>query len=447
MTSYAELATTTNFSFLRGASHPEDFVTRAILLGHTGIGIADRNTLAGVVRAYGALQDLQREGLQSPQKTREGSNPGEYVWVVDDKAREWADFSEAIKARAQTFTLLAGARLVFMDGTPDIIAYPENRAGWARLCRLLTQGKLRSQKGECSLQREDLLSDCANLQLIVVPPPVLAGFETHLCAVAQASPKNVWLAASQHMKGDDRSVLQRLSGIAEASNVPLIAVNDALYDTPEQRPVQDILTCIREGLRIETAGRRLEANAERHLKSPKDMARLFRDFPSAIAATKNLLQRISFSLGDLKYEYPDEPVPQGWSPQAWLEHLTWQKARERYRDGLPEKVQRQVTEELELIAQLDYAPYFLTVYDIVRYAKEKDILCQGRGSAANSAVCYALGITSVDPDQHNLLFARFISSERREPPDIDVDFEHSRREEVIQYIYERYGREHGWSRP
>jgi error-prone DNA polymerase len=441
MTSYAELATTTNFSFLRGASNPEDFIARAILLGHTGIGIADRNTLAGVVRAYGALQDLRRDGLPAPQKIREGFGPGEYAWIEDAKSGEWADFSEAIKARVQTFTLLAGARLVFMDGTPDIIAYPENRAGWARLCRLLTHGKRLAKKGKCSLRREDLLSDCADLQLIVVPPSALAGFETHLCAVAQTSPKNVWLAASLHLKGDDRRVLSRLSGIAEASNVPLIAVNDVLYDVPEQRPVQDILTCIREGLRIETAGRRLEANAERHLKCPQDMARLFRDFPSAIAATQNLLQRISFSLGDLKYEYPDEPVPQGWTPQAWLEHLTWQKADERYPNGIPDKVRQQVLNELKLIAERDYAPYFLTVYDIVRYAKEKDILCQGRGSAANSAVCYALGITSVDPEQHNLLFARFISSERQEPPDIDVDFEHSRREEVIQYIYERYGRE------
>jgi len=441
VTSYAELATTTNFSFLRGASNPEDFVARAILLEHTGIGIADRNTLAGVVRAYGALQDLRREGLPAPQKVREGSGPGEYVWIEDVKARDWADFSDAIKARAKAFTLLAGARLVFMDGTPDIIAYPENRAGWARLCRLLTHGKRLAKKGECSLRREDLLSDCANLQLIVVPPPGLDDFETHLRAVAQAAPKNVWLAACLHLKGDDCCVLHRLSEAAVSSNVPLIAVNDVLYDVPEQRPVQDILTCIREGLRIEAAGTRLEGNAERHLKSPKDMVRLFRDCPVAIAATQELLRRISFSLGDLKYEYPDEPVPQGWTPQGWLEDLTRQKVHERYPSGVPEKVQQQLKDELKLIAQLDYAPYFLTVYDIVRYAKEKGILCQGRGSAANSAVCYVLGITAVDPEQHNLLFARFISSERREPPDIDVDFEHKRREEVIQYIYERYGRE------
>ncbi|MFA7306668.1 MAG: error-prone DNA polymerase [Hyphomicrobium sp.] len=441
MTSYAELATTTNFSFLRGASHPEDFVTRAVLLGHTGIGIADRNTLAGVVRAYGALQDLRREGLPAPQKVREGSGPGEYAWIENAKPGDWASISEAIKARAESFKLLVGARLVFIDGTPDIIAYPENRAGWARLCRLLTLGKRLAKKGECSLRREDLLSNCADLLLIVIPTPMLDGLEAHLRTVVKAAPGNVWLAASVHLKGDDRRVLSRLSGVAASANVPLIAINDVLYDVPEQRPVQDILTCIREGLRIETAGTRLEANAERHLKPPADMVQLFRDCPSAIAATQDLRERIVFSLDDLKYEYPEEPVPSGWTPQGWLDHLTWQKAAERYPNGVPEKVRRQVEEELQLIAQLDYAPYFLTVYDIVRYAKEKDILCQGRGSAANSAVCYVLGITSVDPDQHNLLFARFISSERREPPDIDVDFEHQRREEVIQYIYERYGRE------
>ncbi|AGK58656.1 DNA polymerase III subunit alpha [Hyphomicrobium denitrificans 1NES1] len=441
MTSYAELATTTNFSFLRGASHPEDLVVRAVLLGYTGIGIADCNTLAGVVRAYGALQDLRRDGLPAPQKVREGSSPGEYAWIEDAKSGDWADIPEAVKARAKSFKLLVGVRLVFIDGTPDIIAYPENRTGWARLCRLLTQGKLQAKKGECNLRREDLLSDCAGLLLIVIPPPALDGLETHLHAVAKAAPGNVWLGAALHLKGDDRHVLHRLSGVAASTNVPLIAVNDVLYDTPEQRPVQDILTCIREGLRIEMAGTRLEANAERHLKPPADMAQLFRDCPSAIAATQDLLQRVSFSLGDLKYEYPDEPVPSGWTSQGWLDHLTWKKAHVRYPDGVPDKVRQQLEDELKLITQLDYAPYFLTVYDVVRYAKEKGILCQGRGSAANSAVCYVLGITSVDPEQHNLLFARFISNERREPPDIDVDFEHQRREEVIQYIYKRYGRE------
>lgn len=441
MTPYAELATTTNFSFLRGASNPEDFVARAVLLGHTGLGIADRNTLAGVVRAYGALEDLRREGLPAPQKVREGSGPGEYAWISDARADDWAGISEIVKARAIAFKLLVGARLVFIDSTPEIIAYPENRAGWARLCRLLTLGKRRAKKGDCSIQREDLLSDCADLQLIVVPPPARDGLEAHVRIVSDAAPRKTWLAAAMHLQGNDREELHHLMRVAASTHVPLIATNDVLYDIPEQRPVQDILTCIREGLRIETAGRRLEANAERHLKPPADMAQLFRDCPSAISATQELRERIDFSLGQLKYEYPDEPVPPGWTPQGWLEHLTWQKAGERYPNGIPDKVRQQVSDELALIAKLDYAPYFLTVYDIVRFANEHKILCQGRGSAANSAVCYVLGITSVDPERNNLLFARFISSERREPPDIDVDFEHERREEVIQYIYKRYGRE------
>jgi len=441
MTPYAELATTTNFSFLHGASHPETLVLQAVFLGHAGIGIADRNMLAGVVRAYAALEDLRRDGLPAPEKVREGSSPGEYAWICNDKSGDWAAISDRIKARAEGFKLIVGARLAFCDGTPDIIAYPQNRAGWAQLCRLLTQGKRRAEKGDCILQRDDLLSDCADLLLIVMPPPALDGLKAHIRAVAEAAPGRAWLGAALHLKGDDCYVLRRLGGIAASTNVPLIATNDVLYDTPEQRPIQDILTCIREGLRIEAAGTRLEANAERHLKSPEEMAQLFHDCPAAISATQDLLRRIDFSLRDLKYEYPDEPVPPGWTPQGWLEHLTWQKALERYQAGLPEKVRQQLKDELALIARLDYAPYFLTVYDVVRYAREKGILCQGRGSAANSAVCYALGITSVDPDQHNLLFARFISSERREPPDIDVDFEHERREEVIQYVYERYGRE------
>lgn len=440
MTRYAELATTTNFSFLRGASHPEDLVVRAVLLGHTGIGIADHNTLAGVVRAYGALKDLRSEGLPAPQKMSKGSGPGEYTWITRAKSDDCAAISDAIKERAKTFKLAVGTRLVFADGTPDIIAYPRNREGWARLCRLLTQGKLKADKGECTLYRDDLLDDCANLLLIVMPP-ALGGFAAQIPAITEAAPDNVWIGASITLKSDDRQRLQSLMAVAASAKVPLIAVNDVLYDAPEQRPVQDILTCIREGLQIESAGKRLETNAERHLKAPAEMARLFRDCPAAIGSTQNLIERVTFSLDQLQYEYPDEPVPKGWTPQGWLEHLTWKSAEERYPSGVSEKIRQQLKTELKLIAQLGYAPYFLTVYDVVRYARENKILCQGRGSAANSSVCFVLGITSVDPEQNSLLFARFISSERREPPDIDVDFEHERREEVIQYIYKRYGLE------
>ncbi|MEQ1711545.1 MAG: error-prone DNA polymerase, partial [Hyphomicrobium sp.] len=440
MNAYAELATTTNFSFLRGASHPEDLVTRAVLLGHTGIGIADRNTVAGVVRAYSALEDLKRDGLPAPQKLRDGSGPGEYAYVAHENAEAWAEFSDEIKVRAQAFKLATGSRLVFADGTPEIIVYPRDKAGWGTLCRLLTLGKRRADKGACILRLDDLAADCAGLLLIVVPPCDLTGIHEKLARVVSQCGPHLWLAAEMHLGGDDRGRLLTLARIAMVHAVPLLALNDVIYDTPAQRPVQDVLTCIRLGLTLEAAGRRLEANAERHLKGAHDMAELFRDHPEAVAETQRCLALIDFSLGDLKYEYPEETTPPGYTPQSWLEMLTWERARKRYPQGVPEKVEKQIRGELVLIAQLDYAPYFLTIHDIVRFAESRSILCQGRGSAANSAVCYVLGITSVDPAQHNLLFARFISSERREPPDIDVDFEHERREEVIQYIYERYGR-------
>ena len=442
---YAELATSTNFSFLRGASHPEDLVTTALLLGHNGIGIADRNSVAGVVRAFSALEDLRRDGLPAPQKVRDGSGPGEHVWIETADAEAWGAASETIRRKARDFRLVTGARLVFADGTPDIIVYPETRAGWARLCRLLTEGKRRAEKGGCHIERSDLPADLSDLMLIMMPPYDLGcdhnGFAAQVRSIATAAPGRIWIGAACHLSGDDRRRLAALRALTTATGAPLIAVNDVLYDVPEQRPIQDVFTCIREGLKLEAAGRRLEANAERHLKPTAEMAQLFRHVPEAIAATQSLIARITFSLADLRYEYPDEPVPKGWTPQGWLEHLTWQRAKPRYPAGTPEKVEKQLQHELKLIAELNYAPYFLTVYDIVRYAEEQGILAQGRGSAANSAVCYVLGITAVDPAENNLLFARFISSERREPPDIDVDFEHERREEVIQYIYRRYGRE------
>ncbi len=441
MTPYAELIAATNFSFLRGASHPEDMVARALLLGHAGIGIADHNTVAGVVRAYSALKDLRRDGLPSPQKVRDGSGPGEYAWVERTQGGDWGGFCERIKARAATFRLAVGTRLVFADGTPDIAAYPSNREGWGRLCRLLTRGKRAADKGSCRLIADDLLKETKGLLLIAIPPAEIGDFAARLAPIAEAARGRLWIAASMPLGSNDACRLAQLKAFSHEAGIPLIATNDVLYDMPSQRPVQDVLTCIREGISLEQAGRRLEANAERYLKSNAEMAQLFRDAPAAIAATQELLGRVSFSLGDLKYEYPDEPVPSGWTPQGWLEYLTWEKARICYRGAIPPKVEAQLRHELSLIANLDYAPYFLTIHDIVAYAREQGILCQGRGSAANSAVCFVLGITSVDPATSNLLFARFISSERREPPDIDVDFEHERREEVIRHIYSRYGRE------
>jgi len=399
---YAELAVTTNFSFLRGASHPHELVAAAAQCGLAAIGIADRNSLAGVVRAYDALSQIP------------GKNP----------------------------KLLIGARLVFADGTPDILAYPQDREAYGRLCQLVSRGKMRAGKGDCVLRFDDLLAMPEGLLLALVPParlgPKPAGALARLAEIARG---RLWLACAMPHHGDDHRRLRKLQRLAHRTRVPLIAVNDVLYHAPERRALQDVVTCIREHVTLDTAGRLLEANAERYLKPPAEMARLFHAVPEAIAETIRFAERIAFSLDDLRYNYPDEPVPPGKTAQAHLEDLTWDGAGRRYPQGVPEKIRAVIEKELALIAKLEYAPYFLTVHDIVGFANKREILCQGRGSAANSAVCYALGITSVDPTQIDLLFERFISQERKEPPDIDVDFEHERREEVIQDVYRRYGRD------
>jgi error-prone DNA polymerase len=434
---YAELAAATNFSFLRGASHARDMVLTALALGHTGLGIADRNTVAGVVRAWAALRELRERGALPPERGPAGTGPGEHDWRQPGLG---GHDPATLAARAQGFRLVTGARLVFADGTPDIIAYPEDRTGWGRLCRLLTTGNRRTVKGACLLNLPDLLAETGGLLLILVPPQDPAAAAAPLARLSGAAPGAVWLAAAMHRRGDDRRRLAGLAAVAARAGVPLVAVNDVLYHDPAQRDLQDVLTCIREGVTMETAGRLLEANAERHLKPAAEMARLFADVPEAVAETQGVLARIGFSLGELRYEYPEEPVPPGMSPQGWLEALTWKHAAMRYPRGVPDRVAEALRAELALIGRLDYARYFLTVHDIVRIAADRGILAQGRGSAANSAVCFVLGITAVDPADNDLLFARFISAERREPPDIDVDFEHERREEIIQHIYAKYGR-------
>ena len=436
---YAELVAASDFSFLRGASHPQDLVLTALLLGHAGLGIADRNTVAGVVRAHAALRDLREDGLPPPERVREGSGPGEVVCV--ESAPDLPLSNDDLKRRAALFRFAPGARLVFADGTPDVAAYPSDREAWGRLCRILTAGNLRGTKGTCVLTLDDLLARAAGLLLVVLPPRRTDGLAPVLTRIAEAAPGSVWLGAAMHRRGDDRRRLARLLSLAEGAGVPLLATNDVLYADPADRALQDVMTCIREHVPIDRAGRLLEANAERHLKAPAEMARLFRDAPAALAQARALLDRIDFSLDQLRYEYPEEPVPPGRTARDWLAEVTGRHARMRYPQGVPPKVEAQIAQELALIARLGYEPYFLTILDIVRFANDRGILCQGRGSAANSAVCYVLGITAVDPAEHDLLFARFLSEERREPPDIDVDFEHERREEVIQHIYARYGRD------
>ncbi|MEQ1781790.1 MAG: error-prone DNA polymerase [Hyphomonadaceae bacterium] len=444
---YAELVAATNFSFLRGASNAQDMVLQAIRHGYKGLGIADRNTVAGVVRAWSALNRIREDGLPAPSKVREGGSPGEFSWIEHPDEEKLRAAQAELQDRAISFRLITGARLAFTDGTPDIIAYPENRNGWARLCRLLSNGNLRAPpgedraiKGECRLVLEDLAVYSDDLLFIVMPPAQLDGLDRVLHYLARIRPGAVWLGATMHRQGRDARRLMQLKALAARSNVPLIATNDVLYHAAEQRDLQDVITCIREGVKIEHAGRFLEANAERHLKPSREMARLFRNAPEAIAEVQNFLTRTDFDLGQLSYEYPDEPVPPGWNDDEYLQYLTGVHVAMRYPDGVPARVENLIAFELEFIRRHKLARYFLTIYDIVRFAQDKRILCQGRGSAANSAVCYALGITSVDPNTFDLLFARFMSDERREPPDIDVDFEHERREEVIQYIYNRYGR-------
>ena len=438
MSAYAELAVTTSFSFLRGGSHPQELVARADELELTAIGIADHNSFAGVVRAYD-------------------------------------------EAKKRKIKLLVGTRLVTTDGF-EVLTYPIDRAAYGRLCRLITAGNLKAKKSECHLIFEEILNAAEGQIFIVLPPamsfcgtdsisarprasrdPVLASrvrgnerrerfaasslFLERLSALADAALSRTFLAGVHYHRGDEPRRLGLLAELGARCRAPLVAVNDVFYHAPERRPLLDVLTCIREKCTITTAGLRLSINAERHLKTPAEMARLFAAFPDAIARSLAIARSCSFSLGELKYEYPDEPVPTGKTAQQHLEDLTWAGAQDRYPkdkypNGIPGDVRKRLEDELALIGKLDYARYFLTVHDVVSFARsqEKEILCQGRGSAANSAVCFCLGITSVNPDKSNLLFARFISENRGEPPDIDVDFEHERREEVIQYIYRRYGR-------
>lgn len=385
--SYAELLCQSAFSFLEGASHPQTLVETATALGYTALGLADRNSVAGVVRAHGA-------------------------------------------AKSSGLRLLAGARLVLEDA-PEIICYPENRAAWGRLTRLLSLGKSRVSKGGCHLRWADVEPE--GQVLIIIPPPVL---DERFCAFVRKT--SAYVAATRRYAPDDDVRLDRLHYLAGRR---LVAANDVLYHNAATRELQDVMRCIRFGCRLEEAGARLEANGERHLKPPAEMARLFRAHPEALARQHEILARIKFSLDELSYEYPDEPVPLGLTPDEHLAALVREGAALRYPSGVPPKVAVLLDKEHALIAKLDYARYFLTVHDIVRYARAQGILCQGRGSAANSAICYALGITAVDPAESDLLFDRFVSAERSEPPDIDVDFEHERREEVIQYLYRRYGRE------
>jgi len=390
----AELAAATNFSFLRGASHPDEMVLQAKALGLSALGVADRNTLAGVVRAHKAAKEA---GLR----------------------------------------LLVGARLITQCGF-EVICYPQNRAAYARLCRLLTLGNRRAPKGECHLQIDDLIAH-AGAQVWIVMTWRHDGLEGFVRALPRDDLAHVALVRA--FGPDDLAQMIAARARARTLGLKLIATQDALYHIPQRRALADVLACIRTHVTIDAAGALIAANAERHLKPPAELARLFVGFEEALSSQADILERVQFSLDELRYEYPDEVVHPGETAMESLERLTCEGARIRYPEGVPDSVKKAIAHEFSLIAQLDYAKYFLTVRAVMAYAKSQNILAQGRGSAANSVVCYCLGITAVDPIKVDLLFERFVSAERKEPPDIDVDFEHERREEVIQHIYETYGRD------
>lgn len=403
---YAELVAASNFSFLRGASHPEELAATAAMLGYKALAICDRNTVAGIVRAHKPAKQL---GLH----------------------------------------YIPGCRLVLQEYFPEtgsaleIACLPTNRAAWGRLCRLLTCGNRRAPKGECYLRLDDVIRHAEGQMLILMPPwgPPPPAFAEAASELVGYFPGHIFIGAALAFDGQDARRLIRLSALAEETGAPMVAVGDSLYHVPARKPLQDVLTCIREKRNINEAGYRLQRNAERHLKSPSEITRLYAGYEDAIARTIDIATRCRFSLDELAYEYPDEPYEPFASPQEALVHHTTEGLKRHYPNGIPEKVATQVSRELTLIEKLGYARYFLTVYEIVRFARSRNILCQGRGSAANSVVCYSLGITAVDPAEIDLLFERFISAARNEPPDIDVDFEHERREEVIQHIYGKYGRD------
>jgi error-prone DNA polymerase len=401
---YTELQVTSNFSFLRGGSHPEELVQQAAGLGYDTLAITDRNTLAGVVRAHAA-------------------------------------------ARNTSLRIIIGCRLELLDG-PPLLAYPTDLEAYARLSKLLSLGNLRAEKGECHLYRKDVCEHAEGMKLIAIAPSTLnisleleASFVSALEEYRRHFGKNLYLAASRSYLAGDAKRLFRLAQLSERLDIPLVATNDVHYHSPERRELQDVLTCIREKCTIAKAGYWLYQNAERHLKPAHEMQRLFAHYPDAVERTRELADACRFSLDELKYLYPEEITTEGRTPQEELVKLTWEGAEERFKGEIPAAIRETIEMELDFIGRKEYASYFLTVYDYVREANERNILCQGRGSAANSVVCYCLGITAVDPSKFKVLFARFMSDARNEPPDIDVDFEHERREEIMQYIYDKYGRD------
>ncbi|MBP2490852.1 error-prone DNA polymerase [Rhizobium leguminosarum] len=395
--SYAELQVTTHFSFLRGASSAQELFETAKALGIQAIGIVDRNSLAGIVRALEA-------------------------------------------SRATGLRLVVGCRLDLADGM-SVLVYPTDRATYSRLTRLITLGKSRGGKNNCILHWDDVVAYADGMIGILVPDLPDDACAIQLRKMAEVFGDRAYVSLCLRRRQNDQLRLHEISNLAARFKVKTVVTNDVLFHEPGRRQLQDIVTCIRTRTTIDDVGFERERHADRYLKPPEEMQRLFPRYREALARTMEIVRRCTFSLEELTYQYPEEAIVPGKDAQASLEHYVWQCIPDRYPEGLPPDVLKTVRHELDLIRTMKYAPYFLTVFSIVRYARSRGILCQGRGSAANSAVCYILGITSIDPSTNDLLFERFVSQERDEPPDIDVDFEHERREEVIQWIYQTYTRE------
>ncbi len=394
---YAELQVTSHFSFLRGASSCEELFAQAAYLGIEALAITDRNSLAGIVRAHEAAKNA---GIR----------------------------------------LIVGCRLDLTDGA-SLLVYPTDRPAYAGLCRLLSLGKKHAGKGKCQLGWQDVLAYGEGLIAVLLPNEADENCAFHLRRLKDGFCDRAYMALTLRRRPHDQVRLHDLANLAARHGVRSVVTNDVLFHARERRILQDVVTCIRHGCTIDDAGFRRERYADRYLKPPEEMHRLFQRYPEALARTTEIAARCTFSLDELSYQYPEEALIPGLTAQQALAKLTWEGAEQRYLDGIPPEVISTLKHELNLIARLEYAPYFLTVNSIVRFARSQEILCQGRGSAANSAVCYVLGITSIDPSRNDLLFERFVSEERREPPDIDVDFEHERRETVIQWVYDTYGRD------
>ncbi|MEM7499881.1 MAG: PHP domain-containing protein, partial [Pseudomonadota bacterium] len=468
-----ELVSTTNFTFLSGASHPEEMVERAAEMGLKAIGITDRMSLAGVVRAHVRLKEIARQEVDRKDPNITGRDVVAHAKRIRSQTR--IDPSSRLEEPPPNISqpepqpyrslpkLLVGARLSFEDAPFDLVALATDRPAYARLCKLLTQGKQRTRKGGCILYLSDLERWGEGLAaLLLTPDPLIAESPSDAPAGTSPSPfegeglgggqpanslgrwtKNLHslhLAIAPAYDGRDAERFAARAAEARALGLPLAATADPLMHRGGRRRLADILTCIRERCTVETLGTRALPNAERRLRAPEEFARLFAGHEEALANAQEIAKACSFSLDDLAYEYPDEIVA-GERPQVRLERLAEEGLDWRYPDGVPPETRALVERELALIGKLGYAPYFLTVHDVVAFARSRGILVQGRGSAANSVTCYALGITEIAPERITMVFERFVSEARNEPPDIDVDFEHERREEVIQHIYERYGRE------